>query len=513
VAVRRRSRGTGRNEATAPFEVAIGRERCRERFVRVRRPMFDRVVLRGDCVVALPRRGTKTASAVAFELASGREVEMATLIAAGGEDGVRLEYRSGRVGRDSSQLRLFAGSAREPWRTIELPDAVSGVAEAPFGWYVGCRDGFLYGLERRGDLAWRWQTPGAAAFRPSGPAEVYFRPSPYRLASNGHSALVAWLDRLWSVSPEGVTEWGLRLQDLSDPDVIEVRLRGRQSAAAAALGVCAHASLLEIKRAYREAVKRAHPDLHPDDASAAARFRRVQQAYESLSGRSGGSSNRDAAGLIRFSFPSVATVAFLDRVDDDWLVGGGDGRLYRLSREGRLVARLQVGSSALFHVRDCGHEVVAVCCYPVAGRSQPNLWFVDAPAPVRLPDQYPWPDHLIGSYGDYLLAHRPRGRTLGLIDESGALAVQLRCPRAITSLCVAQGVLVLAAGALICLEIDGLSPLQRARVWRPPFTRGGFHEPNRHGNAPSAPTQADPGPAPAGPAQKRIIREPEEPSV
>jgi hypothetical protein len=427
--------------------------------------MFDRVFLRGDCVVALPRRGTKTASAVAFELASGREVEIATLAAAGSGDGVRLDYRSGRVGRDPSQLRLFTGSASEPWRTIELPDAVSAVGEAPFGWYVGCRDGFLYGLERSGDLAWRWQTPGAAAFRPSGPAEVYFRPSPYRLASNGHSALVAWLDRLWSVSPEGVTEWGLRLQDLSDPDVIEVRLRGRQSAAAAALGVCAHASLLEIKRAYREAVKRAHPDLHPDDASAAARFRRVQQAYESLSGRSGGSSNRDAAGLIRFSFPSVATVAFLDRVDDDWLVGGGD------------------------------------------------LWFVDAPAPVRLPDQYPWPDHLIGSYGDYLLAHRPRGRTLGLIDESGALAVQLRCPRAITSLCVAQGVLVLAAGALICLEIDGLSPLQRARVWRPPFTRGGFHEPNRHGNAPSAPTQADPGLAPAGPAQKRIIREPKEPSV
>src|SRR5436190_9920735 len=207
--------GRAPNEAAAPFEVALGRERCRERFVHVRRPMFDRVFLRGDCVVALPRRGTKTASAVAFELASGCELEIATL--AGSGDGIRLDCRSGRVGRGPSQLRLFAGSAGEPWRTIELPDAVSAVAEAPFGWYVGCRDGYLYGLERSGDLAWRWQTPGAAAFRPSDPAEVYFRPSPYRLASNGHSALVAWLDRLWSVSPDGVTEWGLRLQDLSDP--------------------------------------------------------------------------------------------------------------------------------------------------------------------------------------------------------------------------------------------------------------------------------------------------------
>jgi hypothetical protein len=208
----------------------------------------------------------------------------------------------------------------------------------------------------------------------------------------------------------------------------------------------------------------------------------VQQAYESLTGRSAASGNGAAAGLIRFSFPSAATISFLDVVDDDWLVGGG-GRLFRLSGEGRLVARLRVGIGALFHVRDCAQEVVAVCSYPVAGHSQPNLWFVDAPAPVRLPEQYPWPDHLIGSYGDYLLAHRPRGRTLGLIDESGALAVELCCPRAITSLCVAEGALVLAAGALICLEIDGLSPLQRTRDWRPPFTRGGFDEARVPGTA------------------------------
>jgi len=260
-------------------------------------------------------------------------------------------------------------------------------------------------------------------------------------------------------------------------------MRGRQTAAAAALGVSAQASQQEIKRAYREAVKQAHPDLHPDDGSAAERFRRVQQAYESLTGRSAAGGNGAAAGVVRFSFPSAAPFSFLDLVDDDWLVGGGGGRLFRLSGEGRLVARLRVGIGALFSVRDCSQEVVAVCSYPVAGHSQPNLWFVDAPAPVRLPDQYPWPDHLVGSYGDYLLAHRPRGRTLGLIDESGALVVELRCPRPISSLCVAEGALVLAAGALICLEIDGLSPLQRPRVWRPPFTRAGLHEPTESAQA------------------------------
>jgi hypothetical protein len=220
-----------------------------------------------------------------------------------------------------------------------------------------------------------------------------------------------------------------------------------------------------------------HPDLHPEDPTATTRFRRVQEGYESLTGQTTGTGNGAAAEMIRFIIPSMATVSFLAVVEDDWLVGGG-GRLFRLSRRSRQVARLQVGLGELFCVRDCAQRVVAVCSYPVTDRSPPNLWFVDAPAPVRLPEQYPWPDHLLGSYGTYLLAHRPRARHLALIDESGALALQLRCPRAITSICVADGVLVLAAGALICLEIDGLSPLTHTRIWQRPFTGENSHTQN-----------------------------------
>ena len=59
-----------------------------------------------------------------------------------------------------------------------------------------------------------------------------------------------------------------------------------------------------------------------------------------------------------------------------------------------------------------------------------------APKAISIPI---FSDHLPGSDGSYLLAHRPRGRDLGLIDETGAPAVQLRCPRPISSLCVADG--------------------------------------------------------------------------
>jgi DnaJ domain len=433
--------------------------------------MFDRLYLREGAVVALPRRGTKTAGPVAFELEQGRQLELASLPASPEERArLRLDYVSSPVGRGPSQLRLFRGFAPEPLRTLELPDAISAVAGAPSGWYVGCRDGFLYGLDQAGELRWRWQTPGAAGFRPADPGELYFRPCPYRVASNGRSALVGWWGSLWSVSPEGVTEWALRLAELGERHVIEVRL-GRQphAEAAAALALPAQATPEQIKRAYRRAVKRTHPDLHPGDAGAAARFRRVQEAYEALSGGSPGRGNGASGGVIRFLFPSALTDSFLDADEGDWLVGGTAGSLYRLSNRGKLLARVRLGGGALFRIRDSQGAVVAFSSYPLALPAPPNLWFVDSDAPVTLPDAYPWPDHLRGSYGGYLLAHRPRGSSLGLIDETGMLAVQLRCPRPISSIAVADGVLVLAAGALICLEIDGLSPLTRTRNWRPPF--------------------------------------------
>lgn len=49
-----------------------------------------------------------------------------------------------------------------------------------------------------------------------------------------------------------------------------------------ALGVPEDASAEEIKRAYRRAVKDVHPDLNPGDATAAAHFRRLHEAYQAL---------------------------------------------------------------------------------------------------------------------------------------------------------------------------------------------------------------------------------------
>jgi curved DNA-binding protein CbpA len=49
------------------------------------------------------------------------------------------------------------------------------------------------------------------------------------------------------------------------------------------LGVPESATTVEIRTAYRRAVRSCHPDLNPTDAAAVERFKAVQRAYEVLS--------------------------------------------------------------------------------------------------------------------------------------------------------------------------------------------------------------------------------------
>src|ERR1700730_6706251 len=49
------------------------------------------------------------------------------------------------------------------------------------------------------------------------------------------------------------------------------------------LGLEREATLGEIKRAYRRLARKYHPDINPGDRLAAAQFRQIAEAYETLS--------------------------------------------------------------------------------------------------------------------------------------------------------------------------------------------------------------------------------------
>ena len=49
------------------------------------------------------------------------------------------------------------------------------------------------------------------------------------------------------------------------------------------LGVDKSASADELKKAYRKLAKQYHPDLHPNDAEAEAKFKELNEAYSVLS--------------------------------------------------------------------------------------------------------------------------------------------------------------------------------------------------------------------------------------
>jgi molecular chaperone DnaJ len=49
------------------------------------------------------------------------------------------------------------------------------------------------------------------------------------------------------------------------------------------LGINRQASIVDVKRAYRRLARKFHPDINPGDQAAAARFRQISEAYQTLS--------------------------------------------------------------------------------------------------------------------------------------------------------------------------------------------------------------------------------------
>ena len=78
----------------------------------------------------------------------------------------------------------------------------------------------------------------------------------------------------------------LRWKSCSDTALIDDQSNGKGEQMVtdpyAALGLTKTATAAEIKKAYRKLVRTSHPDLHPDDPGAEARFKAVTAAHDLL---------------------------------------------------------------------------------------------------------------------------------------------------------------------------------------------------------------------------------------
>lgn len=129
------------------------------------------------------------------------------------------------------------------------------------------------------------------------------------------------------------------------------------------LGVDRKASDADIKAAYRKLVKQYHPDLHPGDANAAAKFKEVNEAHETLSdpqkraaydyelehpGMRGGAGGFGGAGFSGFG-------GFGD-IFNEFFSGFGGGSANAAPRQGEDITR-EVVLSFLDAAKGCTKEV------------------------------------------------------------------------------------------------------------------------------------------------------------
>jgi DnaJ domain len=429
--------------APPQYEVEVGADLSEELFSVVRRPMIKRIRFMNDSLVGWPDQGVRSPVPVAFDLLTGEVRGLDETVAAaveGADTGIRWDRVA--IGRGPCAL-TFTRRGRVI-STATVPDAISQIADGVEGWYVGCRDGYLYFFGSAGDLRWRWELPGSQSSEFADATNRYFRPCPYYVVSAGGDVFVSSWGSVWSLSPDGVENWRYDLKRPAQKVSLSPGIPFRRSEAAGVLHINEAASEDEVRAAYRRRAIETHPDLHPDDPEANDQFIAVQQAYETLAG----SSALEDEWAITIIGPSQ-TVTFMEPEADQLLVGGSAGDLVELSSKGHVLGIRNLGSRVV-PLRDGAGSVVAF-------GAQPNLWLRGLGKPVPLPDAYQWPGFLVGVYGKYVLAHRRNERHAALIDLAGHLRWKVTFSRPITDVAVSEDVLAVAAGATVMFRVPGLS--------------------------------------------------------
>ena len=297
-----------------------------------------------------------------------------------------------------------------------MADPVSEIALGPDLWYVGCRDGCLYGFGFDGRLCWRWTTPGSEDFE----GAAFERPSPYRVSSRRSFAAVAWKDSIWAVSPCGRTLWHAAVpvnrervqRTIPRPDGEDRR------AAWGTLGVSA-----DTLRDGQVIVGRGTTE-------------RLEQAWKLRDGPDGLAVSLEIEHRDWTSSLLVGTTGVL--------AGTSLGRLYRVDESGKVSRCCVVGDNdVLVTLRGDGAVGVAWCGDRLVrfGREDEPV----KPADMSETTERGWPRALTMFDDEVVLS---RGRSVGVVGPDGRVVWSAEFSKTVTDIVTHDDTLVCAAGVL-----------------------------------------------------------------
>jgi tetratricopeptide (TPR) repeat protein len=346
--------------------------------------------------------------------------------------------RTARIGEGPTQL-WFVSPGAEVVGTGQVPDATSQMAAGHDAWYVGCRDGGLYAFGFDGKARWRWETPGT-----NSSGDAYSRPCPYYVTWTGEQVVVSSMGDVYGITPAGRTAWHFELP--SEPKTYTLSVPGgdglSSQEAREELGVNRDATADEVKGAYRRRAMATHPDQHPGDRGAAARFRKVHAAYETLM-RAGSHEDDEPILAVTITMADFSpTVSHLAPAAGRVFVGTSDGKLFEIDASGRVQGMHALGEGWARPVVSREGSLAAAWC--------DGLLFYLEHDELRSFAEFEEPPKDIGLLGkDLFIWNRNR---LEVVDRSGHPLWVAEFSKAITNVATDGDRLFCAAGVLTAFE-------------------------------------------------------------
>jgi hypothetical protein len=409
--------------------------------VRLKTPVADLGIVNNTARCLLPSKESSTL--VDFELTRGAEIRRfenlpllrSTWFAPDGRGiGIR---RTAAVGQGPTFLGFLSTEGRIAAESF-VPDATSDIVLGPDLWYVGCRNGFLYGFGLDGRHLWAWETPGSTNYTDN----PYFRPCPYLVSSHRSFAAVASMGNIYAVAPNGKTLWHATLPNEAQTRwtyTVPFPDTHRSQEPYAVLGLPTNALPENVKSAYRRLAVATHPDRNPNDNDATAKFRLIQEAYERILAGDAGNSTTSEGITLGIEFQGLGpTASFVSATATGVIVGSSQGRLYLFDQKGYLrEARVLGEGQVRVAVKPDGAVGAAWC-------SNTLLFFRDDKI-INAAESVDWPRALAMFGDDVVLWRRNEVRVM---NAYGQLLWSIEFSKSITNVVARDDILLCAASVL-----------------------------------------------------------------